>query len=132
MRANQSGDVDCQQIADPFDCQIGGRIGRNSRRVIRECALAWKNRRDTVAPRRLEGAEDAQFVVDQHIMPCGISALDVVQCVLLVDIDQNPVVDGPAETRSLDLARLEERIAVGQNDRRPPLRKSCRTSSALG
>ena len=53
-------------------------------------------------------------------MPGGISALDVVQGVLLVDVDQNPIVDSLGEARTLDLARLEDGIAVGQNDGRSP------------
>src|SRR5205807_1712559 len=59
-------------------------------------------------------------VVHQHVVLGRVAPLDVVELTLLVDVDQDVAVHRLGQTRALDLARLEDRVAVGQDGRRSP------------
>ena len=81
-------------------------------------ALPGEHRGHPLRPIFLGGGEDAQLVVDENIVVCRIAPLDVVQRLLLVDVDQHIAVDRLGNAGSLDLARLEDDVAVGQDHRR--------------
>ena len=49
-----------------------------------------------------------------------VAPLDVVELLLLVDVDQDVAVDGVEQPRALDLARLEDDVAVREDHRRAP------------
>ena len=63
----------------------------------------------------LDRIEDAKLVVDDHVVLGRVVALDVVEFVLLVDVDENVTLDRSPRPRSVDLARLENHVSVGEN-----------------
>src|SRR6185437_11275790 len=99
----------------------GGGVLRHDRRVQRVVALTGEYRRHPLTPRLLHRIQDTQLVVDQHVVLGWEEALDVVQFLLFVDIDQHAVLERLPQTGALDLARLEHGVPVRQNHRRPPL-----------
>ena len=69
-----------------------------------------------LAPDLLDGGQDAELVVDQDVVLGRVAPLDVVELLLLVDVDQDVAVDGLEQARAMDLARLEDDVAVGEDD----------------
>ena len=67
---------------------------------------------DTIPPDLLDGIQDPQFVVNQHILFRRKPALDIIQLLLLVDVDQHPVIDFAPQSGTLHLAGLENRVAI--------------------
>src|SRR6266513_984875 len=84
-------------------------------------SLPNKNSSHTRAPDFFHGGEDTQFIVHQHIMFGGVALLDVIKFLLLVHINQHAPGDGIGQSRTTDLERLENDVAVRENDRRTPL-----------
>src|SRR5581483_4684154 len=52
------------------------------------------------------------------VVPRGVPPLDVVELRLLVDVDEDATLDGFEQPRSRDLERLEDDVAIGEDDRR--------------
>ena len=100
---------------------VGRRMRGDLLRVERVVALPGKHRRHPAAPDLLHRIQDAQLVVDQHVVLGRIEPRDVVQLVLLVDVDQHAVLERAPQARALHLARLEHRVAVRQDHRRAPV-----------
>ena len=89
-------------------------------RVVRVVALPRKYRGDARRPDLLHRGQDAQLVVDQHVVVGRVALLDVVQLLFLVDVDRargRPPLR--TDARALDLARLKDHVAVRQDHRRP-------------
>ena len=61
------------------------------------------------------------FVVHEHIVRGRITLLDIDQLLLLVDIDEHAPLNRLEEPGSFDLVRLEDHIAIRQDNRRPHL-----------
>lgn len=80
--------------------------------------LAGKDGRHPLAPGAFDGVQDAQLVVDQDVPPRGEARLHVIQLVLFVDVDQHVPFHGRPQPRTLDLARLKDDVAVGQDHHR--------------
>ena len=97
---------------------VGGRVAAGVGRVVGVVALARKDGDEALAPDRLHRREDALLVVDHHVAARRKVAGDDVEHLFLVDEDQDAVVDRGAQARALDLARLEDDVAVGQDHRR--------------
>src|SRR5207253_322771 len=110
------------QIADPLDRDVRRRVG-GPLGGVRVVSLAREDGRQAVAPALLHRGQDAELVVDEHVVVRGEARLDVVELPLLVDVDQDAAVDRVEEPRALDLARLEDDIAVGQDDGRTERRE---------
>ena len=97
----------------------GGYVARRLR-VVGVMPLARENGRQARSPDLLHRGQDAQLVVHQDVVSGRVTLLDVVQLLLLMDVDQHAAFDGLVQPGTLDLARLEDHVAVGQDDRRPP------------
>ena len=83
--------------------------------------LLGKHGDHPVAPDFLHRRQDAKLVVDQHVALRRIEALDVVELLLLVDVDEDLAVERLPQAGPLDLARLENGVAVRQHHRPAPL-----------
>jgi hypothetical protein len=77
-----------QQISDRLDRLVHGHAV--ARRLLnREVALLRKDGGDSIAPGRLHRGEDSGLVVNEHVMTSRIAALDVLQLLFLVDVNEN-------------------------------------------
>src|SRR5262249_39304419 len=65
--------------------------------------------------------EDTQLIIDHDIALCRINALHLGKFKLLMDINEHVAGKGRPEPGAFDLARLEHRVAIGEDDRRTPL-----------
>src|SRR5512140_783157 len=119
----QDGKIEIEQVADALDRQVGRRIGREDAGIERVMPLAREDGREPLPQDLLHRRQDAELVVDHDVMAGRVALLDVVEHLLLVDVDEDPALDRVPQSRSLDLARLEDHVAVGQDDRGPPLAK---------
>src|SRR5882724_9552808 len=106
-----------QEVTDALDRQVGRTVRL---RIARVLTLAGKDRGDAVAPAVLDRGQDPRLVVHQDVVLRRIASLDVVQRRFLVDIDQHVAVHGLPDAGAFDLARLEDHVAVGEDDRRAP------------
>ena len=88
---------------------------RGDRRVVRELALHGEHGGDAVGPLSLHGAEDPDLVVDEDVARSRVASLDILELVFLVDVDEDVVRD-VANAGSSDLARLEDRVTVREDD----------------
>jgi hypothetical protein len=115
LRAEQRVEIDSEQVADALDAAVGGWVASGVGRVVGVVALARKDGHEALAPDRLHRREDALLVVDHHVAARRKVVGDDVEHAFLVDEDQDPVVDRGAQPRALELARLEDDVAVGQD-----------------
>src|SRR5258708_28724275 len=76
-----------QQIADAVDADVRGRISGEYLWVQRVMSLARKDRRQAAAPMLFHRCQNAQLVIDQHVMLSGIMLLDIVQFLFLMNIN---------------------------------------------
>ena len=76
--------------------------------------------------------QNSRHVVDQDVMAGRIALLDVIELLLFVDVDQHAALDRLKDAGALDLARLEDDVAVGQDDSPTPAAHPFETSSAPG
>ena len=79
--------------------------------------LARKHRGDACAPRLLDRAQDAQFVIDDHVVRRRIAPLDGIEHPFLVQVDEHAPADRVPQPGALHLARLKYHIPVRENDR---------------
>src|SRR5580704_15014652 len=112
-----------QKIADALDREVGRRIRGGVRRKGK-LPLPGEHSGHAVTPRGLDRSQNPRLVVYEDIMGGGIAALDVVEFRLLVDIDQHMAVDRREDPRAFHLARLEDDVAVGQDDCPSPAAQS--------
>jgi hypothetical protein len=70
--------------------------------------------------------------VHEHVVTGRVALLDVVQLPLLVDVDEHVALDRLEQPGTLDLARLEDHVAVGQDCGRPQMRRRSITASDPG
>src|SRR4026207_1555564 len=73
----RSSNPQLEEIADRINRQVGWRIRTDLRRIVCVMALPDEDRRHPVAPYRLDGGEDPELVVDHHVPPGRIAALDI-------------------------------------------------------
>src|SRR5208282_6187897 len=97
------------------------RIGGEDYRIEGKLSLPGEHCRYAVTPSLLDGGQDAQLVVHQHVVLSGIPLLDILQGLLFVDINKDVAFDSLENAGTLDLARLEHHIAVREDDRPAPL-----------
>src|SRR5262252_7813252 len=76
-----------------------------------------------VAPNFLYLSENSRLVVHQNIVARGVAPLDIIELLLLVDVYQHVALDGLKDAGALDLARLKDDVAVGEDDRSRPAAK---------
>src|SRR6516162_7072731 len=82
-------------------------------------ALAGEHRGEPLTPDLLHRREDAQLVIDHHVVPGRVTLLDRGEHLLLVQVDEHSPLDRIPQSRPLYLARLKYDIAIGQDYRRP-------------
>jgi hypothetical protein len=109
------------QLSDSFQCDVCLRVSRKNFRIERVVALFGKNRGDFAAPDFLYFRQNADFVVDQDVMIGREAAFHVVQFFFLVNIDEHVAIHRLINPGALNLARLEDNVAVRKNCRRAPL-----------
>ena len=117
----EPGAVECGKVADPLDLDVGRGIVGERFGIVCVVALPRKDCRNPIAPFRLHRRENPQLVVNEDVVRRGIEPLDVVELLLLVDEDQDPVLERAPNARPFDLARLKDSVAVRQDDRAAPL-----------
>ena len=88
-------------------------------RLVRVVPLPHEHGGQASVPGLLHRRQDPELVVDHDVAPCRIPAFDVVQHLFLVDVDQHLALDRRPQPRPLDLARLKDDVAVGE-ERGPP------------
>src|SRR5262249_8345164 len=106
-----------QEVADPVDRQIRRTIRL---RVASVLTLPGKDRGDALTPSFLDGGQDRWLVVYQAVVLRRVAALDVLQRLLLVDVDQDVAIHRLEDARTLDFSGLEDHISVREDDRRTP------------
>src|SRR5262249_25572270 len=108
------------KVANALDRKIRSRKRGDDGRIVRVLALARQDCRDPVAPDLFDRRQNARFVVDQDIMTRRVAALDILELLFFVDVDQHIALDRLGDPRALDLAWLKDDVAVGQYYRPPP------------
>src|SRR5689334_19976129 len=88
----ERGRIVVEEVTDAVDGHVGGGIVADVG-LASVVALARKDGRQARAPVTLHRREDADLVVDQHVVRRGEAVLDVVELLFLVDVDQHPAVD---------------------------------------
>ena len=78
--------------------------------------LPREHGRYALSPETLDCRQDAQLVIDDHVMVGRIAPLDIIQGFFLMDIDQHMSIHSIGQTCAFDFAGLEDDIAVGQDD----------------
>ncbi len=109
-----------QQITDPLDRQVSRRIVRDVPGIERIVTLARKHRREPLPQDLLHRCKDAQLVIHHHVVRRRIAPLDIGQRLLLMDVHQYSALDRVPYSRALNLARLEDHVAIGQDHGRAP------------
>ena len=99
---------------------------------MRIAALPHKYGRYAISPGAFDRLQDAKLVIDDDIMFGRKTPRHVVEGVLLVDIDKNAAVYGLRKTRPLDLARLKNHVAIGENNRWANCRMCFKTGMTEG
>ncbi len=112
-----------EEVADRIDRDVGRRVRRKQVRVVRELPLLREHGRDALSPVQLRGGEDPHLVVDEHVPLGRKAALDVVELLLLVNVDEHGV-DDVADAGLDCLSGLEDGVAVGEDDRGPEIAQS--------
>ena len=69
----------------------------------------------------MTAVRNAQFVLHQHVMFGRETLGDIVELLFFVQIDKDLTSDRLKQAGTVDLARLEDHITVGEDGRRPPL-----------
>src|SRR6267143_1078761 len=108
------------QIADAFDCHVGSGAIRGGVGGMSKLPLSRQHRGHPVAPDFLYLSQNSRLIVHQNVAARGVALLDIVQLRLLVDVDQHVSLDGLGDAGALDLARLEDDVPVGKDDRPRP------------
>src|ERR1041385_1770729 len=80
-----------EQIANAIDRDICRRIGSDDLRIKRVMALPGKDGSHLRAPDFLYFSQDADLVVNQHVMTGREAAFDILQLLFFMDIDQHAV-----------------------------------------
>src|SRR5258708_26387360 len=73
-----------------------------------------------VAPDPLYLGENSRLVVHQNVVARRVALLDIAELLLLVDVYQHVALDGLEDAGALDLTRLKDDVAVGQDHRPRP------------
>ena len=77
-------------------------------------ALADENRCDSGAPDFFDGGENAQFVVDEHVMVGRVATLDIFELLFFVNVNHGPPFDSFQQAGAFDFAWLEDDVAIGK------------------
>src|SRR5437016_13977585 len=85
---------------------------------MRVVALAREDGRQPIAPPLLDGGQDPNLVVHEHVVRRRMAARDAVELLLLVAVDEHAAVDRLERTRAMHLERLEAHVAVREDDGR--------------
>jgi hypothetical protein len=81
--------------------------------------LTYEHRRHFPAKRAFHRRQQLRLVVDHHVVLRRVSSLHRIERALFVHIDQHPALHRVPDARALDLARLEDHVAVGENHGQP-------------
>ena len=129
---DQFGQVLVEQVADVPDSPVRGRVGSDDFRVEGELALSDEHGGQAMAPRCLHRGQDAHLVVHQDVVLGRVAPLDVCQSEFLVDVNEHLPLDRFKDAGAFDLARLEDHIAIGEDDRRAPVAEALQDVKRTG
>lgn len=118
---SQSLQIVIDQFADAFNGEVRRRIVGNGFGIQRVMALAREDGGKPVAPDVLHRRQEAQLVVHHHVVFRRITLLHVVEFLFLVNVDERVAVHGFEQAGAFHFARLEDDVAVGEDDDRSPL-----------
>jgi hypothetical protein len=104
------------QLADALDSDVGLGILGYLPGIMGIVALTGKDGGYTVAPMLFEGGQQADFVVDHDVVPGRIFGFHVVEFKLFVHIDKDVAFEGVIKAGAIDFARLEDDVAVAEDD----------------
>src|SRR5215470_15956739 len=94
---------------------------------MRIMSLPSEHGRHSRPPYIFDLSQNAQLIVNHHVMVSRMALLDIIQLALLVDVDQDVAIHRFTNPRPFDLERLEDDVAVRQHRRAaPPLDMSDR------
>src|ERR1700756_2175331 len=113
--------VELDELPNAANRDICGRIAGNVLGVSSVVALPRKDGGDLPPPGSLNCCENAQFVVYEHVVVCGIALNHVIELKLLVHVDEHVPIYSIEQPGASDLQRLEYDVTVRQNYRRPKL-----------
>src|SRR6266446_6418672 len=111
----QHRQVEVHQRADSFNRNIGLRILGHLGLIQSVMALARENGRHLLAPCFLYRGKNSELVIDQDVMLGGVTADDIIQLLLLMDIYEDPAVEGFEQPGAMDFLRLEDHVAIRQD-----------------
>src|SRR5262245_23818261 len=104
-----------QEVGYASDRLVRRRVGIHYGWVVRIATLSRKNRRHPASPDLLHGCEETDFVIDEHVMFCGVMFLHIVEHLLLVNVDQDTFLYCGPKSGTFHLPRLEYGVAVGKD-----------------
>lgn len=123
--SQESGQSVIYKFADALNGEVRRRIIGNGFGIQRVMALAREDGGHAVAPDVFHRRQEAQFVVHHHVVFRRITLLHVVEFLFLVDVDERVAVHGFEQAGAFHFARLEDDVAVGEDDDRAPLLDVC-------
>ena len=80
--------------------------------IVGKLTLPGKYGGHAVAPGFLDRGQNTQFVVHQDVVLGRVTALDVIQRLLFMDVDEHMALHRLEDAGALHLARLEDHVAV--------------------
>src|SRR5205807_10385546 len=83
-----------EQISNPLHAYICRGIFRDDFRVERVMALTHEHGRHSRSPDFFDRSQNAQLVVNEHVMFGRATALDIIEFLLFVHINQHAPLDG--------------------------------------
>src|SRR5262245_52160953 len=90
---HESRRIEVEQACDPVERHIRRGIASSELGIVRELPLKRQDCGDPMAPMLFRGGEDPDLVVHENIVSRGMTTLDVVELVRLVDVDEDCVHD---------------------------------------
>jgi hypothetical protein len=118
----RSRQVVIEQIDDTLDGHISRRKGANHFRIVSVASLPGEHGRHVLPPELLDRRQDPQLVVNKDVMLGWEAPLDVIKGLVL---DQHSTIHRVGETGALYFVRLEDDVAVGQDDGRADALRPC-------
>ncbi len=90
----QRSKIIVKEVANALNGHIARGVGRQYLWIVGIVPLFWKNRSHSRAPDFLDGGQDAQLVVHQHVMLRRVTVLNVFQFLFLMHINQHMAIHG--------------------------------------
>ena len=110
-----------QQIANPLDAQVGGRVGCQHFWIPSVVSLPHEDGCHPPPPDSLDGGENAQLVIHNYIMSRRIPGFHIGQLAFLMNVNQHVSINRFIKSGAVHFAGLEDDVAVSKKNGCPPL-----------